>query len=160
MDEAEHDEPFRADHSEFLVLVVLSFEPILHVQEVQVHFEGMLRDTVFAKDAHRSDLVSNGDCKHFARGRNPACENVTNAELFDETFALAGKCNEMSDTSEFVSTSSCVKPTVETNLAPLVSISLFIVLIETLVETFAAHRLCLCGFTSYCQTTAGVIAQI
>ena len=54
---------------ELLVLVVLSFEPILYVQELQVHFEGMLRDTVFAKDAHKSDLVLDGDCKHFARGR-------------------------------------------------------------------------------------------
>ena len=49
VDEAEQDEPFRADHSELLVLVVLSFEPILHVQEVQVHFEGVLRDTVLCQ---------------------------------------------------------------------------------------------------------------
>ena len=35
-------------------------------------------------------------CEHFARGL-PACEDVTFAEMFDKTSALAGSCNWMSD---------------------------------------------------------------
>ena len=90
------------------------------VQELQVHFEGMVRETVTAKDSH-SDLVLAGDCEHFRRGSLPSCESVANAELFNGKIALAGSCNGMSDMWEFVSSSSCVKATVGANLAPLVS---------------------------------------
>ena len=80
---------------------------------------------------------------HPGGGSLPAQENLTNAELFDGKFALAGSCNGTSDMREFVSSSSCAKSTVGTNLAPLVYISLFIVLIETLalVETLGSARL-------------------
>ena len=36
-----HVEPFRADRTELLVLVVQPLEPRLEVQELQVHFEGV-----------------------------------------------------------------------------------------------------------------------
>ena len=48
----------RAGHSELLVLVVQTIEPLLEVQALQVHFEDMQQDTVIAKDSLRSDLVS------------------------------------------------------------------------------------------------------
>ena len=43
----------------------------------------------------------------------PAWENVTNAELFHETFALTGSCNGTSDIGGFVSSSSCVTSTLQ-----------------------------------------------
>ena len=49
-----------------LVLVVEPVEQLLEVQELQVDFEGMLLDTEIVKASHRSDLVSVGDCEHFA----------------------------------------------------------------------------------------------
>ena len=39
VDAAEHIEPFRADHSELLVLVVSQIEQFLEVQELQIHLE-------------------------------------------------------------------------------------------------------------------------
>ena len=51
----------RAGHSELLVLVVQTIEPILEVQALQVHFEDMQQDTVIAKDSLQSDLVSVGN---------------------------------------------------------------------------------------------------
>ena len=48
--------------------------------------------------------------------------------MFDGKCALAGSCNGMSDMWEFVPSSSCVKSSTGTNLALLVSISLFTVL--------------------------------
>ena len=40
-------------------------EPLLAVQELQVTFECMRRDTVTARDSLRSDWISIGDCEHF-----------------------------------------------------------------------------------------------
>ena len=145
----EHVEPFRADHSELLLLVVKPNEPLLEVQELHVHSEDVLLEAVIAKDSLRSDVVLRTCCTV----SHPAYQNITNAEVFDGRFALAGSCNGMSDLFEFVSSSSHVKSTIGTNLAPLVSISLFVLWRETLalVETF--------GVTLYCQTIAQVNAQ-
>ena len=66
----------------------------------------------------------------------------------------------MSDKSEFVSSSSCVKHTVGTNLTPLVSISQFIVLRRLRWSTRWAHDQCLFGVTPYCPTIAVVVAQM
>ena len=58
------------------------------------------------------------------RTRSPsACQNVTNAELPDATFALAGSCKGMSATWNCLSASSSVKSTIGTNL-PAISSSL------------------------------------
>ena len=86
VDGAEHVEPFRADRTQLLVLVVQPVEKLLEVEELQVRVK-----TVIAKDSHRSGLVSVGNCSHFARGSLPTCESV----MFDEIFALAGCCNGM-----------------------------------------------------------------
>ena len=43
------------------MLVVWPIEPLLEVQELQVHFEDVSQDTVIAQDSFRSDLVSVGD---------------------------------------------------------------------------------------------------
>ena len=47
-DAIEHVEPFRSDHSELLVRVVQPIEPLLEVQELQIHFEDMQQETVIA----------------------------------------------------------------------------------------------------------------
>ena len=58
-----HVEPFRADHAGLLELVVQPVEPLLEVQELQVHFE----DSATAKNSILFDVVSIEDCEHFAR---------------------------------------------------------------------------------------------
>ena len=60
---AEHVEPFRADHAGLLELIVQPVEPLLEVQELQVHFD----DSVTAKNSILFDVVSVEDCEHFAR---------------------------------------------------------------------------------------------
>ena len=70
VDGAEHVEPFRADRTMLLVLVVEPVEQLVEVQELQVDIEGMLRDTEIVKASHQSDLVSVEDCEHVALGRS------------------------------------------------------------------------------------------
>ena len=55
--------------------------------------------------------------------RLPACENVTNAELFDEAFALAGSCNGRRTYEDLSPHRQVLNPLSEQNL-PLISISL------------------------------------
>ena len=103
------------------------------VQELQVLFEGVQRDTVSAKDSLWSDLVRSETASIWHGVLLPACENVTNAELFDGKRALVGSCKQnIGHVRIFVSSSSCVKSTSGANLATRVSIPLFPVLMETL----------------------------
>ena len=91
------------------------------VQELQVHFEGMVRETVTAKDSH-SDLVFAGDCEHFAGGRPLLVRAWPMPNCSTEKLHLREAATGCRDMWEFVSSSSCVKSTVGANLAPLVSI--------------------------------------
>ena len=71
VDVVEPVEPFRADHSELLVLVGCPTEQFLRVQELLINPEGTQRDTVIAEDLLLSDFVSVRDCEHCARRRHP-----------------------------------------------------------------------------------------
>ena len=53
----------------------------------------MYWEAVVAKDLPQSGSESDGDLEHSTRKSPSARENVTNAELSDETYALAGSCN-------------------------------------------------------------------
>ena len=54
----------------------------------------MYWDTVFAKDLPWSDSVSDGDLENSASRSPSTCDNVTDAEVSDETFVRVGRCQQ------------------------------------------------------------------
>ena len=107
----EHFEPLRADHA---------VEPLLEVQELQVHFE----DSVIAKGSIMFDLVSVEDCEHFARGSPPAGVSVTSAELFyGKILHLREAATGCRTCENFGRHRHVSNPRLEQNLAPPVSVS-------------------------------------
>ena len=64
VDEAKFVEPFRADHSELLVILVFPIEQFLEVQEMLENLEGMYWGTPIAKDVPQSGWALDGDLEH------------------------------------------------------------------------------------------------
>ena len=83
---------FRASHSELLVLVVSPNEQFLEAQELLVIPEGVYWDTISAKGVN-SGLISDWlEAVNMVHEESlPACENVTNAEVFDGALCTRGK---------------------------------------------------------------------
>ena len=122
VDGAQHVEPFHADHSELFVHVLCNTLDSLRSKNCRY----TLRYVQGYWNCQEFTLVWLGIGWRLGtfRTRWPsACENVTNAVLFNGVFAHAGCCNAVSDMWDFVSSSSSVKSTTGTYL-PLISISL------------------------------------
>ena len=82
----------RANHSELLVLVVSPNEQFLEAQELLVNPEGVYWDTIHAKGVNSGLICDWLDAVNIVHGASlPACENVTNAEVFDGTLCTRGK---------------------------------------------------------------------
>ena len=90
--ESKHVKLFRANHSELLVPAVSPNEQFLEAQELLVNPEGVYWDTISAKGVN-SGLISDWlEAVNIVHGASlPACENVTNAEVFDGTLCTRGK---------------------------------------------------------------------
>ena len=89
---SKHVKLFRANHSELLVLVVSPNEQFLEAQELLVNPEGVYWDTISAKGVNSGLIFYRLEAVNIVHGESlPACENVTNAEVFDGTLCTRGK---------------------------------------------------------------------
>ena len=83
---------FRANHSELLVLVVSPNGQFLEAQELLVNSECVYWDTISAKGVNSGLISDRLEAVNIVHGASlPACENVTNAEVFDGTLCTRGK---------------------------------------------------------------------
>ena len=87
---SKHVKLFRASHSELLVLVVSPNEQFLEAQELLVT---VCTGILFLQKGVNSGLISDRlEAVNIVHGASlPACENVTNAEVFDGTLCTRGK---------------------------------------------------------------------
>ena len=89
---SKHVKLFRASHSELLVLVVSPNEQFLKAQELLVIPEGVYWDTISAKGVNSGLIFDQLEAVNTVHGASfPACENVSNAEVFDGTLCTRGK---------------------------------------------------------------------
>ena len=90
--ESKHVKLLRANHSELLVLIVSPDEQFLEAHDLVVNPEGVYWDAIHAKGVNSGLIFDRLEAVNIVHGASlPACENVTNAEVFDGTLCTRGK---------------------------------------------------------------------